>query len=282
MEKFQKSDGKSVVIELDEAIEKNVDMALKDIEKNRLDRAEKILVPLFNTHPDNHYVNYGMGSLFAFKNENEKAKHYFKKAIAAFPYFVEAYYNLGIVYYKDFDIANGLKAFQKVLLLGDPDDYIVREARRLCKFIEKLIADVNGTDVDTFLKAQGIFSRGVELMKKAEWEQAINAFKESLTINNSTPQPHGNMGICYAKLGKKEEAIKCFDQALAIDPYYELALVNKAFMEKLAPGEVLDGQPRIIEYYKEYGINNKSYIKDLIEEVEAKLGKPVDKNELEK
>jgi Tfp pilus assembly protein PilF len=60
------------------------------------------------------------------------------------------------------------------------------------------------------------------------------------------------MGICYAKLGKKEQAMTAFDKALEIDPNYELAILNKAATESLKEGEVLDGGVGMTNYYKEF------------------------------
>lgn len=267
MEKYKKSGGRSVVVALDEKIEKQVDQALEDIEKNRLGKAESNLTALFRTESDNYYVNYGLGALYAFKGENEKAIQHFRKAVDIFPYFVEAHYNLGVAYHKNIDIANCVESFQKVVQLDDPDSLLVRESRRLLASIEQMVLKSNKTDLDTFIRAENIFKKGVQLFETKKWEQAIDHFKESLLLTDSTPQPHGNIGICYAILGKKEEAIHCFDQALAIDPNYELALVNKMFVEKLGPGEVLDAPTRVVEYYKDYTAKNKSYIQDLAAEM---------------
>lgn len=278
-EKYQKSGGRSFVVEIDEKIVKQVDQALADIEKKRFAEAESSLTLLLKAHPDNHYVNYGMGAFYAFKGENKKGIHHFKKAVEGFPYFVEAHYNLGIAYYKDVNIANFVNSFQEVVRLGDPDDFIVSEAKKLLASTERMVRDVNGTDLDTFIKAQDIFEKGVQLMENGKWEQAIDAYEETLTLNASTPQPHGNLGLCYARLGRKEDAIKSFDRALAIDPNYELALVNKMYTENLSPGKVLDSPTRIVEYYKDYSAENKSYIKELADEMNIQLEGPGEKKE---
>ena len=114
-------------------------------------------------------------------------------------------------------------------------------------------------------------------MENGKWEQAIDAYEESLTLNTSTPQPHGNLGLCYARLGRKEDAIKSFERALEIDPNYELALVNRMHTQRLEPGEVLDPPIRIVEYYKDYTQKNKSYIKELADEMNIQIEGPSEK-----
>ena len=65
--------GKTMFMEVAPAL---VDQALGDIEKKRFDESESILTPLLKAHPEIHYVNYGIGAFYAFKNENQKAIHH--------------------------------------------------------------------------------------------------------------------------------------------------------------------------------------------------------------
>jgi tetratricopeptide (TPR) repeat protein len=99
-DKFRKSGGKSFIIELNEEVDKAVDKALALIERKKLKKAEKHLAELLSEYPNYHMVQYGMGALFAFKGQNDKAIFHFKKAVDIFPYFAEAYYNLGVAYKK--------------------------------------------------------------------------------------------------------------------------------------------------------------------------------------
>jgi len=273
-ERYKKSGGKSFTIELDETVEKEVDNALGEIERKRFAKAEKILAPLFQSHPDNYYVHYGMGAFYAFKGENRKAVDHFQRAIVLFPYFAEAYYNLGIAYKKEVNIAGMVRAFRKVVSLAEPDDLVYSEAKGMLSLLEQSVREVNKTDIDTFIKAQDFFEKGMLLMETGKWAEAIDTYKESLALNATTPQPYGNMGICYAKMGKKEAAIEAFDRALCIDPNYELAIVNKALTEGLAPGETLDAPMSTIEYYKEYKEKNRSYIEDFTKEMKRLMEGP--------
>jgi Flp pilus assembly protein TadD len=89
-------------------------------------------------------------------------------------------------------------------------------------------------------------------MQNREYERAIAEFQNVLKLNKTNAQTHGNLGLCYAFLGHKEKAIQAFDQALAIDPEYEPATMNKAIVLSLKNGEKLpDDSVKTIEYYKE-------------------------------
>jgi tetratricopeptide (TPR) repeat protein len=207
-----------------------------------------------------------MGVLLAYQDQGDEAIDYFKRATDIYPYFVEAHYNLGVAYKKKLDVSNMLKSLKKVIQIGDPEDLCVRQAKDLIHTVEEGIRKTDGVDLDTFEKSQDEFERATILMEKKEWRKAIEGFEKSIRILDSHPQPYGNMGICYAKLGKKELAMTAFDKALEIDPNYELALVNKAATESLKEGEVSDSGVGITDYYKEYGMKNRSYIQTLLEE----------------
>jgi lipoprotein NlpI len=103
-------------------------------------------------------------------------------------------------------------------------------------------------------------------MERSEWKKAIYAFSESERIVNTIPLVYGNLGICHAQLGHKSDALAAFDKALELDPQYEPAIVNKAMTETLAKGEKLDNKVKTVEYYKDFPMQNRSYIQHFIEE----------------
>lgn len=71
-------------------------------------------------------------------------------------------------------------------------------------------------------------------MENGAFGQAAIAFRESLRIKPMSAQAYGNLGICLAKLGRKDEALAILDRALEIDPDYEPAKWNRAGIEQLA------------------------------------------------
>ena len=90
------------------------------------------------------------------------------------------------------------------------------------------------------------------------------AFKRSSRITPDHPQSYGNMGICYARLGRKQEALAALDKALELDPDYEPALLNREIVTSLAEGEKLQ-QNRLesVEYYKDYTFKKQSLLERL-------------------
>ncbi len=207
-----------------------------------------------------------MGALYAFKGQIEEAISHFKKAVARFPYFAEAYYNLGVAYKTKFDIANMVKCLDKAIRLSDSNDIIYLEAKTMLGDLENIVRKEHGTDMANYLKAQEQFQLGVDHMDRREWEKAIHAFNASERIVNSTVQVYGNIGICHAQSGRKADALAAFDKALELDPQYEPAIVNKVMTETLAEGEKLDSNVKSVEYYKDFPMQNRSYIQSFLDE----------------
>ena len=96
----------------------------------------------------------------------------------------------------------------------------------------------------------------------AVWKRWKN-FCRALPIWFPThPQSYGNIGICYAHLGQKVNALAALEIALELDPMYEPVIVNKTATGTLKEGEKLEQeQLKSVDYYKDYSSKKKSFIR---------------------
>jgi tetratricopeptide (TPR) repeat protein len=246
---------KEFIIEIKEEIDEAVDRALEAVERKKFSQAKKILDGLLQTDPKYYMVLYGQGVFFAMQKQYDAAIEYFKKTVNAFPVFVEAQYNLAVAYQSIFDIANMIRAFRKVINLTQPGSEFHAKALDMIQYVEKSMRENNGPGLDAFIKAQDEFDQAFHLMENGDWKNAIKGFERSLRWHSGLPQPYGNMGICYAKMGERQAAIAAFERALEIDPNYEPAISNKAATEKLEEGQSLSQPIKVTRYY---GSNRQS------------------------
>lgn len=261
------------IAEINEEVEKEADHALELIEKGSYQKGKAIIQGLMKDHPRNHAVNFAMGVTFLVKEQFDEAIKYFDKATDIFPYFIEAHFNKAAAYQKKLDIKNMIKAYQKVIELGNPKDELVKKAKNLLFDLEKSTLKSEGINLESHLKAMDHFDNGFSLMQNQEWEKAIFSFKECLTIHKRHPQSYGNMGICYSQLGQKKLALEAFDKALEIDPHYEPALVNRKIVRSLQDDPKLpSGQIESINYYRDYAFKKKSFIQSIFLKVKG-IGK---------
>lgn len=262
--KAQKPVRKHFIMEVNEKAENAVDQALELLEKGKPEKAREILNELENKHPRNHMVMYGQGTVHAIEGQYDDAIKYFTKATDIFPYFIEAYFNIGVAYRNKFDIGNAVRAMNKVIEIGDSEHEQVQQAKELINELKNQLQRTTGMTLDQYFISQDKFDTAFSHMENGKWEKAIFGFKECLKGHEDHPQSYGNLGICYAQLGRKAKAIEALDKALEIDPKYEPAIVNKVMAERIQEGEKLNfAQFESIEYYKDYPLKKKSYLEFL-------------------
>ncbi len=256
------------IARIDPEVEEIIDSALGMIERGKIMVAEGIINGMYEKNPDLHIVQYAMGVVQIKKERYEEGIKFFDKAIKIFPFFVEAWFNKGACSQQLLDIEGMIVAFRKVMELGDPKESFVSHARSMLDDLEKGVLRDAGISLDEYLEAKHIFDAAFIKMQNSQWEEALAGFEKTVAINSTHTQSYGNMGICFAKLNRKQEALLVFDKALELDPNYEPALLNREIVSQLEDGEPLpDGEMRTMEYYKDYGGENKSLIKDFLKNI---------------
>ena len=253
---------KKFITLLDPDLDDECDDALSLIEDGNLTQGEARMQALFKRRPDYHTVQYGMGVCCIQKENFGEAAAYFKRAVEIFPYFTEAQFNLGMVCLRLVDIPGMIAAFREVVRIGG-DAEIVAEARKRIDDFERHVRKHNGISLNAFLNNLETFDTALQKMEAGEYAGAIELFNKVLTVEPMHMQSWGNIGLAYAGLGKKARALECLNKALEVDPDYEVAIVNKALVERLDEGERLEGNIESVDYTREYRTKNKkSYIAD--------------------
>jgi Flp pilus assembly protein TadD len=72
------------------------------------------------------------------------------------------------------------------------------------------------------------YQRGTDLLVERHYAAAIEQLRVALTWNPASVEAHNNLGIALASVGRTDEAVHEFRQALAIDPAFEDAQRNLA------------------------------------------------------
>lgn len=249
--KRKKSRSKPFIARMDPEVNEAVDQALAMFDEGRMRAAEKIILELLRKHPDIHTVQYAMGVVCAAKGRTDESIAFFDRALAIHPYLVEAWFNKGAAHQKRLEVGEAIRAYQKVVELGDPREDFVRHARDVLRDCEQRIRKDEGLSLAAYLKGKDLFDKAFAAMERKEWEKALKGFQEVAAMNPKHTQSYGNMGICYGQLGRKQEALAAFDKALALDPKYAPALQNRAIVSLLEEGEALNADMETVQYYAE-------------------------------
>ena len=252
VEKMKKTGFRSFAVQINPEVEEAVDKALGFVENGNLEKGEELLTEILKKHPEFHGVQYGMGTVQAMKGHYEESIIYFDKALEIFPYFIEAWFNRGVSYQKMLDVGNTIKSFQKVVEFGDPKEPFVVSALELLHSQEEITARETGLSLEQLLESEEVFDKAFLNMKDKKYEKAILGFEKVLAQNPNHPQSHGNIGLCYAYLEKKEEALAAYERALGLDPEYAPAQQNKLALLSLQDGERLQDQPtETVDFYRD-------------------------------
>lgn len=67
-------------------------------------------------------------------------------------------------------------------------------------------------------KVQDLVAKGRSLLEDEKFDDALDFFEQSLLSNQNDPDLWNYKGIALRSLGRYEDAIKCFNKSLKIDP----------------------------------------------------------------
>ncbi|MFQ5974779.1 MAG: tetratricopeptide repeat protein [Candidatus Hydrothermarchaeales archaeon] len=121
-----------------------------------------------------------------------------------------------------------LKTPQKELDGRTPMDVILEERRELGNpkkdftFHIKLVA-LEDYDEN---KAERFYMEGIQAYKQGVLVKAAELFEEVTDMYPENYKAWGNLGNCFAFLGDKKKAIKCYEKALSLEPGYEFSKKN--------------------------------------------------------
>ena len=242
-----------VIPEIDDACDK----ALEFVERGDIKRGQKMLLALSKEHPDYHTVLYGMGVCYCLQGRIQKAIPCFKRAVEIFPLLTAAHYNLGASYCRNVDIENAVKSFENVIELDGEDGEYGAMAKQRLDDLDRISREAHGIGLHDCIKNQQVFSRAFDALRRREFQSAIHLFNQVLRVDENHVQSYGNLGLAYAGIGDKKRAIECFDKALALDPDYKPAAINRLALEEAGDCKSLFEKTQIheVDYYRDSEMN---------------------------
>ena len=164
--KQKKKKSPKFIMRIDPEVDEAVDQALVIAERGNIRQAEKIISELLRDNSDIHTVQFALGVVCGMKGQYGESIAYFDKAIAIFPYFVEAWFNKGASHQKNLEVEEMIRAFQKVVELGDPTEDFVRQAKTMLRDFELKLGEDKGLTLEGYLKGCNKFNEAFAAMVK--------------------------------------------------------------------------------------------------------------------
>jgi tetratricopeptide (TPR) repeat protein len=238
------------ITELRPDLDEAVDRALQRLEQGEGKRVESEITELLEQNPDYHLTNYAMGVYQAMvEKAPEVAVLFFEKAVAILPPFPEAHFNLANAARQALDIPKAVAAYRAAVRYAQDD--IGERARMELQWLEKtLLAATSFPSLDAYLANERLFDRAFECLNRRQFGQAAELFQRVLGENPRHVQSYGNLALAYAGLGRRADALACFDRALELDPGYEPAILNRRVTLNMREGEpFVPDAIQSVEYY---------------------------------
>lgn len=107
-----------------------------------------------------------------------------------------------------------------------------RIMERIDAFIRKRSsAEKGGTSGNqTGIDLTGMYNGGTRHLKEHRIRPALDSLKKVVEADPSHVDAWHNLGVCYAYLGKYDDALDCFERVLAINPDSAATLSNKGII----------------------------------------------------
>lgn len=182
-------------------------------------------------------ANYLLGAALGMLEDFEGSREAYSRTLEADPQNASAWYNRALSHRFLLRTGEALHDVERAIELEERPRQreVYGEERALLRpIVEKQLA-MRGPDytVDQLIEDQRAFSRGVQLMAAAAWEEAESVFRR-LTASGDVPhQAWGNLGACLVMQERYDEAEEALRKALEIHPGYGLARRNLAMLPLL-------------------------------------------------
>ena len=230
---------KPFIAELRPDVDEKVNQLLQRLERGGDHQLESEITALLNEYSRYHMTNYAMGVYLAVaKKDAPGAMCFFEKAVEILPPFPEAHFNLGNAARQACQIPKAVTAYRAAQRYSQRGDGIAEMAHQQLQWLEKVLLKTSPfRSLDAYVANARLFDAAFELLRASEFEQAARLFQQVLRENPEHVQSYGNIGLAYAGLGQRSNALACLDRALQLDPGYEPARLNRRIIAQMREGE---------------------------------------------
>jgi eukaryotic-like serine/threonine-protein kinase len=165
-------------------------------QSGQIEQAAEIWKDLTYTNPELGRPFYNLGNLSMQQGDKRTAVALFKAAIELESGYVPAIVNMAICLQDLGRIPDAIALYDRALAVAPNDSQI-------------------------------LYNKAVLMLDNRDPVGAGEIFRHVLLLNPNHVSAYNYLGVCHRTLGQIDDAIKCFDHALAIDPKYPYAIQNR-------------------------------------------------------
>jgi tetratricopeptide (TPR) repeat protein len=195
-------------------------------QRQKSDRAERIMSRYLKTNPQDAYMCSKLGALYVTQGHHTLGVTLLEQGLATQPEAAatryELHYHLGLAYTATQQIALAQQHYEQALETELPD--VLKLAA--CINLAALYSDSeNWTQAEALLTyvvllqpdlAIAHYNLGLVYKAQGNFSAAINAYQEAITLQPNNAEAHQNLGVAYFKQGQVLESLAAFQEAIAL------------------------------------------------------------------
>ncbi len=206
---------------------------LSQFNQNNLGEAEKMANLLLKEHSNNVFSLKILAIIYDKQGKHDKALEYNKKVVSINSRDPNAYNNLGISYKNSNLIHEAVTSFKQATKLNPfySDAYynLSNALDLLGERSQSYEANLKAVNYGSENKQAYIKLRKT-LSSQGRDDEAVVYLEHALTLNPRDVELRLHYGNCLGKLGRYEQALKCFNEILDDDPENPDAHLNRGFL----------------------------------------------------
>jgi putative nucleotidyltransferase with HDIG domain len=167
--------------------------------------------------PNNFEILFQLGKLYADANDLNKAIDFLERTLSANPHYINARYDLGIVFSRKLGYDYAVKEWQKIIdedgdfRFGDIDMSVVSP-------VDLAVKVWNQYDVQEPDSAYKYFTLGFVFYALRKLEKCVSYFDKCLKFNEKFDMAHYFLGLAYNDMGDYDNAAKAYTFELTLRP----------------------------------------------------------------
>jgi tetratricopeptide (TPR) repeat protein len=171
-------------------------------QRNKIERAERIMGKYLSTHPQDAYICSKLGGLYHIQGRIAEAIRTLKQGLsqpeAESPVVYELHYHLGLTYVTTGQLSLAQQHYERAL----------------------------GVDLPILLKIATYINLAALYTDRGQWSEAENLLIQVLAVQPHLAIAHYNLGLVCKAQGKFQDAIAAYEKAIVLDPNYPEAYQN--------------------------------------------------------
>jgi tetratricopeptide (TPR) repeat protein len=182
----------------------------------RYDEARQELEKAIELQPTSDEATRLLGRVLMRQGRIEEGLAQFNKALAIRPNSIPLHTEMGLALFNASRYKEALEAFEKAVALAPNSSTALSQAGAAAQALGDTAKALSFFERATAIqpRAETFSNMGTIYYGQGEYAKAANAYEAALLIRPLAAQTHRNLGDAYSRLGRREDALKAYRQAV--------------------------------------------------------------------